>query len=49
MNQTLDIMGFYASLQSVFDIHYTGHGNALSVSKGENAVMMGLEGMKKKV
>ncbi len=49
VNQTLDIMGFYASLQSVFDIHSTGHGNALSVSKGENAVMMGLEGMKKKV
>ena len=49
VNQTLDIMGFYASLQSVFDIHATGHGNALSVSQGEKAVMLGLEGMKKKV
>ena len=49
VNQTLDIMGFYNSLQSVFDIHSVGHGNALSVSEGKNAVLMGLEGMKKKV
>ncbi|MFC4503482.1 MULTISPECIES: enoyl-CoA hydratase [Streptomyces] len=32
VNQTLDVQGFYAALQSVFDIHQTGHGNALSVS-----------------
>ncbi len=32
VNQTLDIMGFHTALQSVFDIHQTGHGNALSVS-----------------
>jgi enoyl-CoA hydratase/carnithine racemase len=31
VNQTLDIQGFYAAVQSVFDIHHTGHGNALSV------------------
>jgi enoyl-CoA hydratase/carnithine racemase len=31
VNQTLDIQGFYAAIQSVFDIHHTGHGNALSV------------------
>jgi enoyl-CoA hydratase/carnithine racemase len=31
VNQTLDIQGFYAAIQSVFDIHQTGHGNALSV------------------
>ncbi len=49
VNQTMDIMGFYNSLQSVFDIHSVGHGNALSVSEGKNAVLMGLEGMKKKV
>ena len=30
VNQTLDVQGFYAALQSVFDIHQTGHGNALS-------------------
>jgi enoyl-CoA hydratase len=32
VNQTQDIMGFYSALQSVFDIHQTGHGNALTVS-----------------
>jgi len=47
VNQTLDIQGFYTSLQSVFDIHATGHGHALSVSNGENAILMSLEGMKK--
>jgi enoyl-CoA hydratase len=32
VNQTMDIQGFYAALQAVFDIHQTGHGNALSIS-----------------
>ena len=32
VNQTQDVQGFYAAVQSVFDIHQTGHGNALSVS-----------------
>lgn len=32
VNQTMDVQGFYAAIQSVFDIHSTGHGNALSVS-----------------
>ena len=32
VNQTLDGQGFYAAIQSVFDIHQTGHGNALSVT-----------------
>ena len=32
VNQTLDVQGFYSALQSVFDIHQTGHGNAMSVS-----------------
>jgi enoyl-CoA hydratase/carnithine racemase len=32
VNQTLDVQGFYAAIQSVFDIHQTGHGHALSVS-----------------
>jgi enoyl-CoA hydratase/carnithine racemase len=49
VNQTLDIMGFYSSLQSVFDIHALGHGNALSATRGEAAVLMDLEGMKKAV
>ncbi|MFB4298705.1 enoyl-CoA hydratase [Actinomadura sp. NTSP31] len=30
VNQTLDVQGFYAAIQTVFDIHQTGHGNALS-------------------
>lgn len=47
VNQTLDIMGFYTSLQAVFDIHATGHGHALSVSNAESAILMTLEGMKK--
>jgi enoyl-CoA hydratase len=32
VNQTLDVQGYFAALQSVFDIHHTGHGNAISVS-----------------
>ncbi|MEU9242666.1 enoyl-CoA hydratase [Streptomyces sp. NPDC048385] len=31
VNQTLDVQGFYAALQAVFDVHQTGHGHALSV------------------
>ncbi len=32
VNQTMDVQGFYAALQASFDIHSTGHGNALSVN-----------------
>lgn len=32
VNQTMDVQGFYAAIQSVFDIHQTGHGHALSES-----------------
>jgi enoyl-CoA hydratase/carnithine racemase len=32
VNQTLDVQGFYAAVQSVFEIHQTGHGHALSES-----------------
>ncbi len=45
VNQTLDIQGFYAAIQSVFDIHQTGHGNALSVNG--YPILMKLEEMKK--
>lgn len=44
VNQTLDNQGFYAALQSVFDIHQTGHGNALSVSG--SPILVRLEEMK---
>ena len=45
VNQTMDVQGFYTALQSVFDIHQTGHGNALSV--GGYPVLVGLSDMKK--
>ena len=44
VNQTLDVQGFYAAIQSVFDVHQTGHGNALSV--GGWPVLVDLEQMK---
>ena len=47
VNQTLDVQGFYAALQSVFDIHETGHGNALSVSG--YPILTRLEDMKKHI
>ena len=45
VNSTLDIMGQYNALQAVFDIHTTGHGNAISVSG--MPMLMDLEAMKK--
>jgi enoyl-CoA hydratase/carnithine racemase len=47
VNQTLDVQGFYAAIQSVFDIHQTGHGNALSVSG--YPVLTRLEEMKERI
>ncbi|MFC4376226.1 enoyl-CoA hydratase [Nocardia halotolerans] len=47
VNQTLDVQGFYAAIQSVFDIHQTGHGNALSVNG--YPVLVGLDEMKNKI
>jgi len=44
VNQTLDVQGFYAAIQSVFDIHQTGHGNAISV--GGWLVLVNLAEMK---
>jgi enoyl-CoA hydratase/carnithine racemase len=44
VNQTLDIQGFYNALQAVFDIHQTGHGNALSV--GGYPILVNLDQMK---
>ena len=43
--ETLDVMGQYAALQSAFDIHATGHGNALSVSGWP--ALLDLEGMRR--
>jgi enoyl-CoA hydratase/carnithine racemase len=47
VNQTLDVQGFYAAIQSVFDIHQTGHGNALS--DGGYPVLVRLEEMKERI
>lgn len=47
VNQTLDIQGFYAAIQSVFDVHQTGHGNALSVNGFP--ILVNLDDMKKKI
>jgi enoyl-CoA hydratase len=47
VNQTQDVMGFYAAIQSVFDIHQTGHGNALSVNG--YPILADLEQMKKNI
>jgi len=44
VNQTQDVQGFYAAIQSVFDIHQTGHGNALSV--GGYPILVELDEMK---
>lgn len=44
VNQTLDVMGQYAAVQSVFDIHATGHGNAISVCGWP--ALVGLEEMR---
>lgn len=47
VNQTLDVQGFYAAIQSIFDVHQTGHGHALSES-GLPILMM-LDDMKEKI
>jgi enoyl-CoA hydratase/carnithine racemase len=47
VNQTLDIQGFYAAIQAVFDIHHTGHGNALSV--GGYPILVRAEEMKERI
>lgn len=47
VNQTLDIQGFYAAIQSVFEVHQNGHGNALSVNG--YPILMQLDEMKQKI
>jgi enoyl-CoA hydratase len=47
VNQTLDVQGFYAAVQSVFEIHQTGHGHALSESG--LPILMLLEDMKQEL
>lgn len=47
VDQTLDVQGFYAAIQAVFDVHQTGHGHALSESG--LPILMLLDGMKEQV
>jgi enoyl-CoA hydratase/carnithine racemase len=47
VNQTVDIQGFYAAIQSVFEVHQNGHGNALSESG--LPILMQLDGMKAQI
>lgn len=47
VNQTLDIQGFYAAVQAVFDIHQTGHGHALSESG--YPILTGLDTLKEQI
>jgi enoyl-CoA hydratase len=47
VNQTQDVQGFYAAIQSVFDVHQTGHGHALSESG--LPILMLLDGMKEQI
>jgi enoyl-CoA hydratase len=47
VNQTLDVQGFYAAIQSVFDVHQTGHGHALS--EGGYPILINLDEMKKEI
>jgi len=47
VNQTLDVQGFYAAIQSVFEVHQNGHGNALSESG--LPILMQLDGMKSEI
>jgi enoyl-CoA hydratase/carnithine racemase len=44
VNQTLNVQGFQAAIQAIFDVHQTGHGNALSV--GGYPVLTQLDAMK---
>jgi enoyl-CoA hydratase/carnithine racemase len=44
VNQTMDVQGFYSALQSCFDIHSVGHGNAMTMSG--LPILIDLEGMK---
>ena len=47
MNQTLDVQGFYAAIQSVFEVHQTGHGHALSESG--LPILLTLDAMKSEI
>ena len=47
VSQTLDAQGFYAAIQSEFDVHQAGHGHALSESG--LPILMLLDSMKEQI
>jgi enoyl-CoA hydratase/carnithine racemase len=46
VNQTLDTMGFSASIAACFDMHHLGHTRALAATAGQTVVMADLQRMK---
>jgi enoyl-CoA hydratase len=46
VNLTMDIIGQHAALEAVYDIHWVGHGHALSYSANRAAILADLEAMK---
>jgi enoyl-CoA hydratase/carnithine racemase len=46
VNQTLDTMGFSASIAACFDMHHLGHARALAATRGQTVVMADLAHMK---
>jgi enoyl-CoA hydratase len=46
VNQTLDTMGFSASIAACFDMHHLGHARALAATGGQTVVMADLAHMK---
>jgi enoyl-CoA hydratase len=46
VNQTLDTMGFSASIAACFDMHHLGHARALAATAGQTVVMADLAHMR---
>jgi enoyl-CoA hydratase len=47
VNLTMDIAGQHAALEAAFDIHWTGHGNALSHTGNRSHMLSDLDSMRK--
>lgn len=46
VNLTMDVIGQHAALEAVYDIHWAGHGHALSYTQNRAAILSDLAGMK---
>jgi enoyl-CoA hydratase len=47
VNLTMDIIGQHAALEAVYDIHWTGHGHALSYTDNRSPILVDLDQMKR--